>query len=84
MVRWPSGSLETNTHTDRVIYIRSRASSLFYVPPKLESLLLRARQMIVAVGADEKSLQRRLFKFTGSRPRTSNHRHTKGDTRTLS
>ena len=32
----------------------SRASSLFYVPPELESLLLRARQMIVVVvGVDE-------------------------------
>ena len=33
--------------------ILSRASSLFYVPPELESLLLRARQMIVVVGVDE-------------------------------
>ena len=50
-------------------YILSRASSLFYVLPELESLLLRACQMIVAVGVDENSLQRRLFKFTGCRGR---------------
>jgi len=35
----------------------------------LESLLLRACQTIVAVGFDEKSLQRRLFEFTGCRGR---------------
>ena len=52
-----------------MIYALSRASSLFYVPPELEGLLLRARQMIVAAGVDEKSSQRRLFKFTGFRGR---------------
>ena len=40
------------THFDRVIYILLRASSLFYVPTELESLLLRARQITVAVSVD--------------------------------
>ena len=40
------------THFDRVIYILLRASSLLYVPTELESLLLRARQITVAVSVD--------------------------------
>ena len=40
------------THFDRVIYILLRASSSFYVPTELESLLPRAREITVAVSVD--------------------------------
>ena len=56
-------------HIDRVMSIFSLVSSLSYVPHppsplKLKSLLLRPRQVIVATGVNNKSLQGRFFKFT--------------------
>ena len=40
------------THFDRVIYILLRASSSFYVPTELASLLPRAREITVTVSVD--------------------------------
>ena len=40
------------THFDRVICILLRASSSFYVPTELESLLPRAHEITVAVSVD--------------------------------
>ena len=54
-------------HWDRVLYILTRASSLFNIPTQLECLLQRAHQMIVVLGSDNNSLQRRLFNLTGWR-----------------
>ena len=48
-----------------VFVVWSWDSSLFYVATELESLLLRARQITVAVSVDDRSLQKRLFEFTG-------------------
>ena len=48
-----------------VFVVCSWASSLFYVATELESLLLRTRQITVAVSVDDRSLQKRLFEFTG-------------------
>lgn len=59
------------THLDRVLYILARASSLFNIPTQLECLLQRAHEMVVVLGGDNNSSQRRLFKFTGCRGRPS-------------
>ena len=48
-----------------VFVVCSWASSLFYNATELESLLLRTRQITVAVSVDDRSLQERLFEFTG-------------------
>ena len=55
------------TRHDRVLYILTRASSLFNIPTQLECLLQRAHQMIVVLGGNNNSLQRRLFNLTGRR-----------------
>ena len=52
-------------HWDRVLYILTRASSLFNIPTQLECLLQKAHQMIVVLDGDNNSLQRRLFNLTG-------------------
>ena len=59
------------THIDRILYIISCASSLFNIPPELEFSLQRAHQMLVVLGGDDNSLQRRFFKFSGCRGRPS-------------
>ena len=48
-----------------VFVVCSWASSLFYVATELEGLLLRTRQITVAVSVDDRSLQKRFFEFTG-------------------
>ena len=59
------------THIDRILCILSRASSLFNIPPQLECSLQRAHQLLVTLSGDDNSLQRRLFKFSGYRARSS-------------
>ena len=52
----------------RGLSVLSRLASELLEHPHI-SLLLRAGQMFVAAGINQKSLRRRLFKFTGRRRR---------------
>ena len=65
---WKWSELSHYTHSYRVIYILSQASSLFYVSTELESLFLRACQIIVDVW---RALSKKLTNPVGTKKRKS-------------
>ena len=58
-------------HTTHILQSDVYSFTSFSFPPGLESLLLRTGQVIGVIGVDDKSLQRRLFTFTGAKTLSS-------------